>query len=506
MKKNRKNRKREHVLSVKSSVIWSIPSIMLIVFVTIFALTFVAQNLQNTKEKTLERVEGVAVGYKENLESELNQLAAQAKPVAAFLADVQPADNQTISSILAAMMETSDAYKVLYSNVQGKAITENGDEVGISEEDYFQGENGTGISIVYAQKEMFTGNSAIVIYVPVRNGIELSGYLLLYYPTTQFDTLLSTNSFSKTATYALLSNTGNIISSSGYSSSMIQTENNLLQKLNGMNVPEKTRNKLAYDIDHMEEGYVEVSFESEEKVLYYEPISGTDLMFLVSVDKSYLKKNISLEMRSTYQFVIYLAAGISCYLIAMASMLISLKIKNTRTEKLYQKDELTGLDTQENAKLKIMQYLSENRNELGVLFVIEINDFTKITQLKGRTFGESVLKEYGMQLRKKFREYDVISHFQEEQFVLFLKNFPEKASLQREADRVAQAFCRFTVGREQYEIEAGIGAAIFPNDGMSFEELFEHATEALHVAKSMGDNQLVFYEEILPDESFEAVF
>jgi diguanylate cyclase (GGDEF)-like protein len=47
----------------------------------------------------------------------------------------------------------------------------------------------------------------------------------------------------------------------------------------------------------------------------------------------------------------------------------------------------------------------------------------------------------------------------------------------------------------KYSVTASVGAAVFPGDGKSFEELYKAADNALYVSKRHGKNQLSFYKK-----------
>ena len=47
----------------------------------------------------------------------------------------------------------------------------------------------------------------------------------------------------------------------------------------------------------------------------------------------------------------------------------------------------------------------------------------------------------------------------------------------------------------KYSVTASVGAAVFPGDGKSFEELYKSADNALYVSKRHGKNQLTFYKK-----------
>lgn len=78
--------------------------------------------------------------------------------------------------------------------------------------------------------------------------------------------------------------------------------------------------------------------------------------------------------------------------------------------------------------------------------------------------------------------------------IIFLKDMEEEGIFFREASRLRQFFNSFQVGEYvKYSPSASIGAAVYPRDGRTFEELYKAADCALYTVKRGGKNQVAFY-------------
>ncbi len=72
----------------------------------------------------------------------------------------------------------------------------------------------------------------------------------------------------------------------------------------------------------------------------------------------------------------------------------------------------------------------------------------------------------------------------------------EEAIIKKEAKRLENFFRGFQAGSYvKYSATASIGAAVYPKDAQSFEDLYKAADQAMYVAKKKGKNQLAFYGE-----------
>ena len=98
--------------------------------------------------------------------------------------------------------------------------------------------------------------------------------------------------------------------------------------------------------------------------------------------------------------------------------------------------------------------------------------------------------------RPMFRATDIVGRTGGDEFMVFLKDIREISMIEREGRKIEQFFHQFEVGEYvKYSVTASVGAAVFPGDGKSFEELYKAADNALYVSKRHGKNQLSFYKK-----------
>ena len=159
-------------------------------------------------------------------------------------------------------------------------------------------------------------------------------------------------------------------------------------------------------------------------------------------------------------------------------------------------DLLTGLSNKIATERKIKEYIKESPNELGMMFVIDIDNFKKINDTMGHAFGDEVLRTLGKHIGENFRVTDIIGRTGGDEFTIFLKSLKDDAITLREAKKLADFFKEFEAGEYvKYSATASIGAAVFPQDGEDFETLYKAADRALYKAKERGKNQLAFYDD-----------
>ncbi len=160
-------------------------------------------------------------------------------------------------------------------------------------------------------------------------------------------------------------------------------------------------------------------------------------------------------------------------------------------------DLLTDLNNKAATERKIQEYLSDNPNGRGLMFILDIDNFKKINDTMGHAFGDTLLKTLGKEIRAEFRMSDIIGRTGGDEFMVFLKDVTDDMIVEREANRITRFFHDFKAGGDyvKYSASASIGAAIYPDDAKNFKDLYVAADQALYKAKKRGKNQLVFYNE-----------
>ena len=171
--------------------------------------------------------------------------------------------------------------------------------------------------------------------------------------------------------------------------------------------------------------------------------------------------------------------------------------KGKKLENKADTDLLTELTNKVATERMIGEYMSDFPEKRGVLFIIDIDNFKKVNDTMGHAFGDTLLKTLGKEIRAEFRVTDIVGRTGGDEFMIFLKDIKDDLIVEREANRLSRFFHEFKAGGDyvKYSATASIGAAIFPDDGKEFKDLYVSADQALYRAKKRGKNQLVFYNE-----------
>lgn len=156
-------------------------------------------------------------------------------------------------------------------------------------------------------------------------------------------------------------------------------------------------------------------------------------------------------------------------------------------------DALTGA-LNRGAFVEAMSALfSASSGGLHALVMVDVDRFKQINDHFGHGYGDRVLIRTCDSLRSALRSDDLVGRLGGDEFVLLLKNVSCREALQTKINTLCvQLFQRIS---PELSFSCSFGAALFPGDGVSFEELYCKADVALYAAKEAGRNCARIYEE-----------
>ena len=166
-------------------------------------------------------------------------------------------------------------------------------------------------------------------------------------------------------------------------------------------------------------------------------------------------------------------------------------------------DSLTGLLNKEHTERLLQNFLTnQNSAEKHGLMVIDLDNFKRVNDTYGHQKGDMVLAEMGKLLYETFRSTDIIGRVGGDEFVVFLKNV---TSMTKTVD-LAKNLCSLVTSQihtfdQNFSISSSVGISEFPEDGKTYEELFQKADIALYEAKRHGKNCVFRYDPLMADGS-----
>lgn len=125
--------------------------------------------------------------------------------------------------------------------------------------------------------------------------------------------------------------------------------------------------------------------------------------------------------------------------------------------------------------------------------VVDLDKFHQVNETHGVAAGDAVLREVGARLRARTRREDVVARYGGEEFVIVLPEASLEATTQC-AEQVREELrdLRLQIGgRTVGPVTVSVGVAVYPDHGVTSEDLLSAAKQALTRAKSSGRDRVV---------------
>lgn len=156
-----------------------------------------------------------------------------------------------------------------------------------------------------------------------------------------------------------------------------------------------------------------------------------------------------------------------------------------------QRDKMTMLFNRETTMENIQQILTEDSEHLHALFMIDVDNFKGVNDTLGHQTGDEFLIELAKELRGIFRESDVVGRIGGDEFFAFMSKTPDRAIVEKKAEEMIQTIRKVCEKYPVVNLSGSIGVSLYPKHGMTVDELYAQADEALYKAKGQGKNQIV---------------
>ncbi|MBE0495594.1 MAG: cache domain-containing protein [Campylobacterales bacterium] len=169
-------------------------------------------------------------------------------------------------------------------------------------------------------------------------------------------------------------------------------------------------------------------------------------------------------------------------------------------------DALTALPNRALLSDRIAQGIAtcKRENQLLALCFIDLDNFKKINDSFGHSYGDAALLQVVERTRHTLRETDTLARLGGDEFVLVLDNITHKDQVTRILEKIQKTFeTPFLIHKQPFFLTASIGVSFYPSDGEEGETLLKNADLAMYKAKDAGKNSFRFYDRTLSNASME---
>ncbi|SHJ86342.1 EAL domain-containing protein [Hespellia stercorisuis] len=159
-----------------------------------------------------------------------------------------------------------------------------------------------------------------------------------------------------------------------------------------------------------------------------------------------------------------------------------------------ERDQTTGLLNKAAFQKMTMHAMESYPDDIKALLILDVDDFKNVNDNYGHLVGDDVLQEVANILKKEFRQSDLIGRFGGDEFMVLMNRIPNQKIAVKKAEELITKIS--SACAKDYQINGGVSVGIaFLEEEGRYEELFQHADQALYEAKRTGKGRVEIYEK-----------
>jgi len=219
-----------------------------------------------------------------------------------------------------------------------------------------------------------------------------------------------------------------------------------------------------------------------------------------------------------YHYELQMVPYLNDLTLAIVREITDRKRSEEKVHRLAYFDTLTGLPNRQLFHQQLagaIEHASQNDTKVAALY-IDLDNFKRINDTLGHTFGDAVLKTIAERLDHCIRSDDCVSRADSDkqimnlarlggdEFVAILRDLESDEDAVAVADRIRTELTKPVehLGQE-FVVTSSIGVSIYPHDGDDIDTLLKNADVAMYQAKNAGRNSVRFYSGTMSLRSLE---
>lgn len=473
--------------------------VLMIVFAGILTMAFrwfhteLEQNITETNYQIMEEAaRQQLVNFETKIMGQLNQLQLYSRS----FENVDMNDYKAVKETLNVTEGFGSFKTISVANATGVVINNNNTSAGnVMMERYYQDamEGDASVSAGICKDE--DGDYIVIFAVPIYQGDEIIGALLGTVEQVELGESVISDSFGGSGATYIVNADGDLI---------LQSNNGGVEKGVPANYFEYLKNAVGKKDGNIADTVkscfkqrkakaVEYSVEGEELIAIYEPVTMHDWYLILIVEGSYIASQSRQISRNVYTLTIVVLAS----MLTVFGILIVLLKHSDVLRSQAECDLLTNLLNKKTFERYVHNIVvNRNNQEIGALFIIDLDDFKRVNDTMGHMFGDKVLMGVADRMREVFRKQDYLGRIGGDEFAVYLsiEKIKREEALNVIKSR-AEMFCKMlkSICEDELEgdwcISGSVGVSLAPEHGTSYEELYKKADEALYKAKNRGKDR-----------------
>ena len=150
----------------------------------------------------------------------------------------------------------------------------------------------------------------------------------------------------------------------------------------------------------------------------------------------------------------------------------------------------TGLPNRQVFQERLDSAVATNRHGTVSTLIVGIDNFKGVNELYGHIVADNVLRQIAQVLRDRVTDTQLLARYTSDTFTVLLPGTNrDHAVTIAENLRIGVAMQLFMAAEQVEQVTVSIGAATYPDDAASAQELLQAADHAMYLAKRAGKNQ-----------------
>ena len=137
------------------------------------------------------------------------------------------------------------------------------------------------------------------------------------------------------------------------------------------------------------------------------------------------------------------------------------------------------------------------------LLLIDLDNFKDVNDVLGHSAGDELLQQFSEFLSTNSPQGSVVARLGGDEFAILIDDVDDLAAAVRAGERLIESESVLHYGGRSTVYSASVGVGLFPDHGISANQLMKHTDLALYHAKSNGRSQVKVFEMGMLEEMHE---
>lgn len=150
--------------------------------------------------------------------------------------------------------------------------------------------------------------------------------------------------------------------------------------------------------------------------------------------------------------------------------------------------------------------ISANESTMVAVLFLDLDHFKEINDSFGHNIGDKLLKNIGHLLAQVTSKSDTIARLGGDEFAILLPDITNENKVIDIVNDVMEMMQEMhKINEHEFYISCSIGIAVYPQNGLSSDEILKNADAAMYKAKDKGRNNYQFYTKDMTEKAYMRV-